>query len=150
MENKNDILNKLQPKEVQYPSEAFFEQLSQVATKHAPDKKQGFSIKQLIYVSTSIAALLIVGLMMFKHSDTPKSNTSIQLAEVETHEIEHFIHNQTPIDDTTKKIKPVVVDSLKIKTPDLLQKIPSSEINAYLNELELELSEEASTELYNL
>jgi hypothetical protein len=139
METKNDILNQLKPKKVELPTDDFFENLTQNALK---SKKIKHSNIRIVYYSViSIAALLVIGVFVFNPETQQKKQASVQLAEVETHELENYINLKTP-GDTLKKVE---------GQQNILKSIPTEELKNYFKELEIEtLSEEENAELFNL
>lgn len=151
METKNDILNQLKPKKVELPTDDFFENLTQNALKSKKIKHSNIGI--VYYSVISIAALLVIGVFVFNPETQKKKQASVQLAEVETHELENYINTKTLEIDTTKKKLKTPGDTLKKVEgqQNILKSIPTEELKNYFKELEIEtLSEEENAELFNL
>ncbi len=151
METKNDILNQLKPKKVELPTDDFFENLTQNALKSKKIKHSNIGI--VYYSVISIAALLVIGVFVFNPETQQKKQASVQLAEVETHELENYIDTKAIEIDTTKKQLKTPGDTLKKieGQHNILKSIPTEELKNYFKELEIEtLSEEENAELFNL
>lgn len=158
MKQSENILDHLKPNRVPEPSADFFTELAQKTTSiNQPKAKNTVSIKRIVYFVSSVAAMLLMVLLIMKPFGKTKSvettTISKQLAEIETPEIEQFYQNQHFVPDTTNKAITNNNDTLQKKEtkPVTLNSISTEELNNYLKEMEIELSsEETSTELYNI
>ena len=152
MSTDKDILKHIKPLEPEMPSEDFFSSLAAKAIRKEQKQHENTSGKSriILYYSSAIAAILIIGIVVFQQFSMPVKEISTKIpsmANVSTPEIVEYVeqHLENYTTEEIIDLASVVLDeeiNLISEENFLPENIQFTDIESYISEEELELFED--------
>ena len=152
MSTDKDILKHIKPLKPEMPSDDFFSSLAAKAIRKKQKEHENKSGKSrmIIYYSSAIAAILIIGIVVFQQLSMPVKGSSTKIpsmANVSTPEIVEYVeqHLENYTTEEIIDLASVVLDeeiNLISEENFLPENIQFTDIESYISEEELELFED--------
>jgi hypothetical protein len=152
MSTDKDILKHIKPLKPEMPSDDFFSSLATKAMRKEQKQNKNTSGKSriILYYSSAIAAILIIGIVVFQQFSMPVKEISTKIpsmANVSTPEIVEYVeqHLENYTTEEIIDLASVVLDeeiNLISEENFLPENIQFTDIESYISEEELELFED--------
>lgn len=157
MKEEKDILDFLEPKEVEIPDESYFESLTQATIRKSHQEKVIPMYKQPLTWLASAAAIGLILILSNLYFEEANSASQLTMSSVSQSEIENYIEENIEDFELTSFVSLVNTDALEDLSSDItfdvkvtdtsssdnlsLEEISAEEIINYLDEESIELDE---------